>query len=329
MFAGETPLSAETVDAIIGDLRRIAVAVLVLTFVVLALYLRALVAPLLLLIASTLAFAGAYGLTALLLPHVIGGDDFVYYVPLVGAVLLVALGSDYNVFIAGRIREEAQKRRLREAIAVAAPSASRAITVAGITLASTFALLALIDLVPFQQLALLMAVGVLVDALLVRPLLIPALLSVAGPRAWWPGQPARPPKTEAFLLSVALQTEQPLSDARRMTEATLGTLAERLSAPQARELAPHLPPSLMRAFERAPERAETFGFDEFVERVARRTGTSRDGARNDVAAVFATLRETLPATELEYVHAALSRDYEVVFDGHAGHAARGEPAVPR
>jgi RND superfamily putative drug exporter len=124
-------------------LKRIALATVIVTFVLLALFLRALVAPLVLLAASVLAFAAALGITALLLPGWFGSNDLTYYVPLVAAVLLIALGSDYNVFIAGRIREEATRRRMREAIAVAAPSASRAITVAGITLAGTFALLAL------------------------------------------------------------------------------------------------------------------------------------------------------------------------------------------
>jgi putative drug exporter of the RND superfamily len=192
-YAGESALSAETVDALVRDLRRVVLATAIVTFVLLALFLRALVAPVLLLAGSVLAFAGSYGLTALLLPRVLGTHDIVYYVPLVGAVMLVGLGSDYNVFIAGRIRDETHRRNLRDAVAAGTSSASRTITVAGVTLAATFALLALVPLLPFRELALLMSLGVLVDALLVRSVLIPALIVVSGRISWWPRRPAPRP----------------------------------------------------------------------------------------------------------------------------------------
>ena len=124
--------------------------------------------------------------------------DVVYYVPLVGAVMLVGLGSDYNVFIAGRIRDETHRRSFRDAVAAGTSSASRTITVAGVTLAATFALLALVPLLPFRELALLMSLGVLVDALLVRSVLIPALIVLSGRASWWPRAPApHPPSPEA------------------------------------------------------------------------------------------------------------------------------------
>ncbi len=107
--------------------------------------------------------------------------------PLVGAVLLVALGSDYNVLVAGRIRTEAARRPLREALAVAVPQASRAVTLAGVTLAATFAMLAIVPLRSFRELALLLTIGVLLDTFLVRSVLVPSLVSVAGEGAWWPG----------------------------------------------------------------------------------------------------------------------------------------------
>jgi RND superfamily putative drug exporter len=194
-YGGETALSAETVDALVSDLRRVVVATAIVTFVLLAVFLRALVAPLLLLAGSVLAFAGSFGLTALLLPDVLGTSEVIYYVPLVAAVMLVGLGSDYNVFIAGRIREETHRRDLRDAIAAGATSASRTITVAGITLALTFALLALVPLLPFRQLALLMTLGVLIDALLVRSVLVPALIALSGRVSWWP-RPPRPHPAE-------------------------------------------------------------------------------------------------------------------------------------
>jgi putative drug exporter of the RND superfamily len=192
-YAGETALASETVDALVNDLKRVVLATAVVTFVLLALFLRAVIAPLLLLAGSVLAFAGSFGLTAVLLPHVLGTNDIIYYVPLVAAVLLVGLGSDYNVFIAGRIRDETRRRDLRDAIAAGAASASRTITVAGLTLAATFALLAIIPLRPFRELALLMTLGVLIDALLVRSVLVPALIAVAGRMSWWPSRPRHEP----------------------------------------------------------------------------------------------------------------------------------------
>jgi RND superfamily putative drug exporter len=158
-------------------------------FLLLAIFLRALIAPILLLGGAILAFAGAFGLTALLLPSTVGGSEFVYYVPLVAAVLLVGLGSDYNVFIVGRIHEEAQRRSLRASIAAAVPSAARAVTIAGLTLAASFALLAIVPLRPFRELAMLMTIGVLLDALFVRPVLVPAMIAAVGPKAWWPSRP--------------------------------------------------------------------------------------------------------------------------------------------
>ncbi len=321
-YSGDAALATEVVEAIEADVGRIAVAALLITFVLLALFLRALVAPLLLLFASALAVVASFGLTTLALPATVGGSDYIYYVPLVAIVLLVALGSDYNVFIAARIREEASRRRTREAVAVAAPAASRAITAAGFTLAGTFALLALVPLRPFTELALLMAIGVLVDALLVRPLLIPSLVALTGRRAWWPGRPTRAPATKAFVRRVAQRTGRSRRDARRIADATFCTLGERLNRSQARELAPHLPPGLAAAMGQDAGAGEPFTSEEFVRRVAERTGTATDVAGADVRAVFATLAEAVPATELDYVRAALSADYRPLVGERA--AAREE-----
>ena len=89
--------------------------------------------------------------------------------------------------------------RLREAIAVAAPQAARAVTVAGLALAASFALLAIVPLRSFREFAFVMGVGVLVDTFLVRTLLVPALTSLFGERAWWPGRRVRRLSTREFL----------------------------------------------------------------------------------------------------------------------------------
>ncbi|MFL5844229.1 MAG: MMPL family transporter [Solirubrobacteraceae bacterium] len=320
-YGGETALAAETVDAVKVDMRRIAIAVAIVTVLLLALFLRALVAPLALLLAGALGFLAALGLTSLACNLLFGQEQLTYYVPLVGLVLLVALGSDYNVFIAGRIRAEARRRRLREAIAVAAPEASRAITVAGLTLAATFALLVIIPLRPFRELGILLTIGVLVDALVVRPLLIPALISLLGRAAWWPARPIRPLAESSVLARIAQLGGTTEPEARAMAEAVLRTLGERIGSRQARELAAHLPPELAATL-RDPDGCGPFGYDEFIDRVAERETVERPLAARDAAAVMACLLELVPGTEMDYVRAALSEDYRPLL----GDVPAGAPA---
>ena len=187
-MAGDTALAEETVDTIARDLIRIGIAAFLVNFLLLAIFLRALVAPLYLVLASTLALAASIGLTTLFFQNVLGHDEITYHVPFAVAVLLLSLGSDYNVFVVGRIWQCAEDEGLplRDAIATAAPRASRAIGVAGLALAFSFAALALIDLRQFHEFAFAMCVGILLDAFLVRAVLIPALISLFGERSFWP-----------------------------------------------------------------------------------------------------------------------------------------------
>jgi len=103
----------------------------------------------------------------------------------------VSLGSDYNVFVTGSVWREAERRPLADAIALAAPRASRAIRAAGLTLAASFALLAIVPVLAFREFALIMAVGVLVETFVVRSLLVPALVALFGYTAGWPGRRIR------------------------------------------------------------------------------------------------------------------------------------------
>jgi putative drug exporter of the RND superfamily len=196
-LAGDTALADETVETISEDLVRIGIAAFLVNFLLLVVFLRAVLAPLYLVLASTLALAASIGLTTLVFQGLLGHDDLTYHVPFAVAVLLLSLGSDYNVFVVGRIWQQAERMPLREAIAVTAPRASRAITVAGLALAASFAALALIDLRQFREFAFAMTVGILLDAFLVRSLLIPALISVFGERSWWPWRRRVDPALEA------------------------------------------------------------------------------------------------------------------------------------
>jgi RND superfamily putative drug exporter len=194
---GETALVGEAVDAAVSDLSRVALVIALVILVLLALLLRALVAPFYLLAASVLALLAALGLTVWIFQGVLHYSGLVYYVPFVVAVLLISLGSDYNVFVVGRIWEEARRRPLRQAVAAAAPRASRAITVAGLALAAGFALLALVPLAQFREIALAMALGVVLDTFVVRSLLVPALVVLFGRVGSWPGRTTPPVRHRA------------------------------------------------------------------------------------------------------------------------------------
>jgi putative drug exporter of the RND superfamily len=187
-IAGDTALSEETVSDARGDLGRVSPAVLLVVFTILAIFLRSLVAPLYLVLASVLALAAALGTTVYVFEALLGYDEITYFVPFAAAVLLVPLGSDYNVFLAGRIWREARERPLREAVAVGGARAATAITIAGVVLALSFALLALVPLRAFRELAFAMSAGLLIDAFVVRTLLVPALIVLVGERSAWPGR---------------------------------------------------------------------------------------------------------------------------------------------
>jgi RND superfamily putative drug exporter len=196
---GETALAGEAIDATEAGLWRMALAIAVVILVLLTLLLRSLIAPLYLLAASVLALAAALGLTVWIFQGILGYSGLVYYVPFAVAVLLISLGSDYNVFVVGRIWEEARRRApqaaaegrppaalLRDAVAVAVPRASRAITTAGLALAAGFAVLALVPLQQFREIAVAMVIGVMLDTVVVRSLLVPALVVLFGPAGRWP-----------------------------------------------------------------------------------------------------------------------------------------------
>lgn len=187
-YVGDTATGLSLVDQARADLVRVAVAVGLVNLLLLMLFLRALVAPLYLLASSALAVGAALGLTVLVFQGLLGRDGLVFYIPFAAGVLLVSLGSDYTIFSVGYVWDEARRRPLRQALAVAVPRSTRAITAAGMTLATSFALAALIPLAPFYELAFAMAAGVLIDAFVVRSVLVPALLSLVGRVSGWPGK---------------------------------------------------------------------------------------------------------------------------------------------
>ena len=185
-LAGQTALTGDSIGSVFADLGRVALTIMAVTLVLLALFLRSLLAPVYLLAASVLAVFATLGLTILIAQSILGSGSLVYFVPFAAGVLLVSLGSDYNVFVVGRIWEEARRRPVPDAVAVAVPQASRAITTAGVALAASFAMLAVIPLEQFREIAIAMAAGVIIDAVAVRSLLVPALVALFGRLGMWP-----------------------------------------------------------------------------------------------------------------------------------------------
>lgn len=190
-LAGDTALAAETVTETENDLARILPLATLAVFIVLAIFLRALVAPLYLVATSVLALGASLGLTVLVFQDLLGYGELTFFVPFAGIVLLIALGSDYNVYLVGRVWAEARDLPLRRAVEVAGARASSAITIAGLILALSFSLLAIVPLRPFHELAFILATGLLIDSLIVRSLLAPALITLVGDLSGWPGKGLR------------------------------------------------------------------------------------------------------------------------------------------
>ncbi|MFK4148026.1 MMPL family transporter [Streptomyces sp. NPDC004065] len=160
--------------------------ILAVVFCVLALLLRALVAPLLLIASVVLSFFTALGLAAFFFNHVFGfpGADSAF--PLWVFVFLVALGVDYNIFLVTRIREESDRLGTRQGALKGLTSTGGVITAAGLVLAGTFAALATLPLVFIAELGFTVAVGILLDTMIVRSVLVTALTMDVGRWMWWP-----------------------------------------------------------------------------------------------------------------------------------------------
>jgi RND superfamily putative drug exporter len=168
------------------DTKVIIPLVLVVVLLTLIALLRALVAPLYLLATVIVSFAATLGTALLAFKYVFGQDSFSPGIPLIIFILLVALGSDYNMFLMSRIREEAQRYGTREGTLRALSATGPVITSAGLILAGTFGVLTIIpnwdlDLIGFS-----VALGVLFDTFVVRSICVPAITWLVGERSWWP-----------------------------------------------------------------------------------------------------------------------------------------------
>ena len=183
---GATAEFTDVQDTISADFLRVAAITIVGILIVLILLLRALVAPVYLVLTVLLSYAMSLSLSALILQHLFGQPGINYFIPLMVFVLLVALGSDYNIFLMSRVREESSVRELRSGIRIASARTGTVITSAGLILAGTFGALVTSPLQLLFQVGLTVALGVLIDTFVVRSLLVPAVTAFIGERAWWP-----------------------------------------------------------------------------------------------------------------------------------------------
>ncbi len=185
--AGASALSYDLYHLSNRDSIVVGVTALLVTAIVLGLLLRSLVAPVLLLATNVLSFAAATGAVIFITRVVFGWSSFGFQVPLYMFIFLVALGSDYNIFITTRIRAESFRRGLRDGTERAVAVTGGVLTSAGLVLAGTFLILAAEPVKYLVEVGLGVAIGVLLDTFIVRTALVPGLVSVVGARIGWPG----------------------------------------------------------------------------------------------------------------------------------------------
>jgi RND superfamily putative drug exporter len=194
-ITGDTTIASELTDETVTAFVRVTPAALIVLLVLLWVLLGSWSAPLYLVGSSLLVVAAALGLTVYVFQGLLGYGELAFFVPVASAILLLALGADYNVFLISRIWREAEDQELGPAIRSAGVRAGRAITVAGLILALSFAAIALIPIQGFREIAFALCVGLLLDTLVARTLLVPALVAIfgrGGQRAETPGPSPEP-----------------------------------------------------------------------------------------------------------------------------------------
>src|SRR6476661_4534322 len=209
---GDTATRADTLRASATDNRRIIPLILGVVLLILILLLRALTAPLVLIGTVVLSYGAAMGLSALIFRHVLGFAGADSSLPLFVFVFLVALGIDYNIFLMTRVHEEAKEIGTRRGALIGLAATGGVITSAGLVLAGTFAVLGTLPVVTFAEIGIAVALGVLLDTLVVRSVLVTALNLDAKGRMWWPSALSR--------RDAALDAAEPASPGEAAEEGT-------------------------------------------------------------------------------------------------------------
>lgn len=205
IVGGNTALNLDVQNASSADNRLIIPIILAVVLLVLMILLRSIAAPLMLLLTVVLSFAAAMGISALVFRYVFGFEGADSSFPLFAFVFLVALGIDYNIFLMTRVREEALVHGTRRGALIALAATGGVITSAGLVLAGTFSALATLPIVFLAELGFAVAIGVLLDTIIVRSVLVTALNLDIGRHIWWPSRLARaeaPQREEKSLASI-------------------------------------------------------------------------------------------------------------------------------
>jgi putative drug exporter of the RND superfamily len=197
---GQAAFTSDVAQLSDGDLRTVIPIATAVIAVLLALVMRSLIAPLYLIASVVLSYFAALGLTVLVFMKAAGQPGLTFILPFLLFVFLLALGEDYNILVMTRIREEAQRLPLREAVGRALSVTGTTVTSAGLVLAGTFGVLAIVgsgsagaqNVRTIVNVGVGLALGVLMDTFLVRTLLVPAAVVLIGRWNWWPSALSRP-----------------------------------------------------------------------------------------------------------------------------------------
>ena len=193
VIGGQTAEDLDTAVASHHDTMFIVPAALAVVLMVLWLVLRAALGPLLVVATVVATFGAALGLASAIFVPLLGLPGVDPTVPLLTFVFLVALGVDYNIFLLTRIREEVRRHGVTVGVRIGVASTGGVLTSAGLILAGTFSVLAILPIVASREIGIVVAIGVLADTFLVRTILVPMLVADVGRRFWWPTRvPAEP-----------------------------------------------------------------------------------------------------------------------------------------
>jgi RND superfamily putative drug exporter len=186
LVGGTTAINYDFDKATQKDLKRIAPLALLLIAIILAILLRAFVAPLVLIASVVISFLCTLGISILFIRFVVGDAGLDASIPTFAFIFLVALGIDYTIFLMARVREEAREHGTREGMLRAIAATGPVITSAGIILAGTFSVLMTLPVTFTFDLGFMVALGILLDTFVVRTIMVPAAVELIGDRIWWP-----------------------------------------------------------------------------------------------------------------------------------------------
>ena len=190
---GEGATRADIMSTSESDFGVVVGSAIAAILIVIAILLRSIVAPLYMIATVLLNYGATLGVVSWLFSNLLKQNGMIYMIPIFIFIFLVALGADYNIFLVSRIREEASRRPLKEAIRIAIANTGGVITSCGIIVAGTFATLLAAPLQMITQIGAAIFIGVIIDTFVVRALLVPAIATLIGRWSWWPSGLSRLP----------------------------------------------------------------------------------------------------------------------------------------